>query len=91
MTRLVEHDATGPRKLTPEDVDPEKGDVAVCRCGLSAEYPFCDGTHRRTRDEAEETYVYVETDDGLERRRVERVVFADGAEKTPDPPDEPNG
>jgi CDGSH-type Zn-finger protein len=74
MAREVTHDAHGPRIVTPEDIDEEKGDVAVCMCGLSEEYPFCDGTHRRTRDEADDTtYRYV---DG-ERRRVERIVYAD--------------
>ncbi|MFA9503594.1 CDGSH iron-sulfur domain-containing protein [Natrinema thermotolerans] len=74
MTRLVELEANGPRKLEPEDIDDEKGDVAVCQCGLSDDFPFCDGSHRRTRDEDEgTTYVY---EDG-ERREVERVVTAD--------------
>ncbi|WP_455449938.1 CDGSH iron-sulfur domain-containing protein [Natrinema thermotolerans] len=74
MTRLVELEANGPRKLEPEDIDDGKGDVAVCQCGLSDEFPFCDGSHRRTRDEDEETtYVY---EDG-KRREVERVVTAD--------------
>lgn len=84
MTRLVELDATGARKLDESDVDPEKSDVAICQCGLSKSYPFCDGTHRRTPDEGDATYRYVETDDGLERREIEQVVFADGSEETPD-------
>ncbi len=74
VTREVTHDAESPRILDAEDIDDEKGDIAVCRCGLSEDAPFCDGSHRRTNDEGAGVYRYV---DG-ERRRVESVTFADG-------------
>ena len=78
MARLIRHDATGPRKLDADDLHDEKGNVAVCQCGLSADYPFCDGSHRATADEIPETvYRYDGDDDEGRRRVVERVVVAD--------------
>ncbi|MFC7230393.1 CDGSH iron-sulfur domain-containing protein [Saliphagus sp. GCM10025308] len=79
MARLVRHDATGPRKLDEDDIDPEKGNVAICQCGLAETYPFCDGTHRTTRDErTDELYVYETDEDGDRSRRVvEDVVCSD--------------
>ncbi|ELY51061.1 CDGSH iron-sulfur domain-containing protein [Natronorubrum bangense] len=74
MTRLVELEATGPRKLEPSDIDESKGDIAVCQCGLAESFPFCDGSHRQTDDEeSETTYVY----ENGERSVVERVVTTD--------------
>ncbi|MFB6130522.1 MAG: CDGSH iron-sulfur domain-containing protein [Salinigranum sp.] len=78
MPREVTHTARGPRKLTKEDFDNEKGDVAICQCGLSDGYPFCDGSHRRTEAEDPEVrYKYV---DG-ERLVVASMEFADPDEE----------
>lgn len=70
MPREVEHDADGPYVLTTEDIDPDHGDIAVCRCGLSPEFPFCNGSHRATEDEDPDTVYRYPDGPGGERRVV---------------------
>lgn len=48
MPRLVRHDATGPIKIEPQDKP-----IFICGCGLTQNFPFCDGTHKTCKNEPE--------------------------------------
>jgi CDGSH-type Zn-finger protein len=57
MARLVKHEKNGPYEIPEGSELP----VWICGCGLSKNKPFCDGSHKRTRDESSgETYLYDE-------------------------------
>ena len=78
MAREVRHAARGPAILDENDVG-DDGKIFVCRCGLTDDPPFCDGSHNRTHDEEEGVvYRYEGDDDENERRIVEGFEFADG-------------
>jgi CDGSH-type Zn-finger protein len=48
MARIVVMRDHGPLKIKKEEMDDV---VTVCRCGLSAGWPYCDGTHAKTTKE----------------------------------------
>lgn len=58
MARLVKHDRNQPYKI--EEAQPP---IWICACGLSKNKPFCDGSHKKTRDE-EAGAVYLYDDQG---------------------------
>lgn len=56
MARIVRHVATAPVKIEPSDKP-----AFVCACGLTKNFPYCDGSHKVARAEAEGTlHVYGE-------------------------------
>jgi CDGSH-type Zn-finger protein len=56
MARLVKLEGKEPKVITEEEA---KFPIGICTCGLSANFPFCDGSHKRCADEEEGSlYVY---------------------------------
>lgn len=77
VSREITHEATGPKIVDEDDIG-EKGDIAICLCGLSADYPFCDGSHRATADEEDGSrYKYEGDDDENPRHEIAEIVFED--------------
>ena len=35
----------------PVEIKPQDKSVWICMCGLTKNQPFCDGSHKKTRDE----------------------------------------
>ena len=62
MRRVIKSDKQ------PFEVKPQEKSVWICMCGLSKNQPFCDGSHKKTRDEENgKTYEY---DDEGHRQEV---------------------
>lgn len=66
MSRIVELHDKAPLILRKDQM--EKPAVAICRCGLSAAWPFCDGSHTKIAEEPGRLAGYRRNDVGeLER------------------------
>lgn len=65
MPRLVRRDMDGPIRIDPQDKP-----VFICGCGLTKNFPFCDGTHKACKGERPGTlYVYDADGNVVEERR----------------------
>ncbi len=48
-------------KKSPEKIEGKEKTIFICQCGLSKKFPYCDGHHKLTKDEEDESlYVYEE-------------------------------
>jgi len=65
MARIIRHTEQAPQRIPMADI---KADLYLCRCGLSQNGIFCDGSHRATKDEVPgATYHYSRSEGVLQR------------------------
>jgi CDGSH-type Zn-finger protein len=66
MARIVRHEKNSPYEVAEGTELP----IYICACGLSKNKPFCDGSHKKTRDE-NPADVYLYDDNGRARVKNE--------------------
>ncbi len=70
VARKITHDEEGPLLVDEEELEEQGGTVAVCQCGLSANKPYCDGSHSAIDEDDGVVYEYEGDDDEGERTVV---------------------
>ncbi|MBI1370507.1 MAG: CDGSH iron-sulfur domain-containing protein [Planctomycetes bacterium] len=53
MARLIRHEATGPHEIKASSES-----TWICMCGLSQNYPLCDGHHKLCRKQEQPGKLY---------------------------------
>ena len=68
MARIVRHEKNSPYEVAEGTELP----IYICACGLSKNKPFCDGSHKKTRDEnPTDVYLY----DDASRVRIKNEYY----------------
>ncbi len=70
MARKITHDEERPFVIDNKELEEQGGSVAVCQCGLSANKPYCDGSHHAVDEEDGVVYEYEGDDDEGDRTVV---------------------
>lgn len=69
MSRIVRREAVAPKMISAEEA---KFPMAICACGLTSNFPYCNGSHTQTKQE-EPGKLYEYSNNQAKEVRVESV------------------